>query len=369
MVDLHGERHFSNPLKINDNEFIVTYKLNDKFIGIFKYNILKNEWIKITEFQGDCSHKNNSKVLCIDESITDTIFVPGKDSNIAKINIKSGALQWEENKNITSTAFIKLFKIGDDIHSITGDDMNSKTLHAKWNAETLEIETIFEFYAAESNSDKPNSDKPNSNTSESHESDSDYSDSDYHDNGEKHFEDFQVIYVKSQNKLILFGGLNSENIYRLDHIWSHELGTKVWNESPQKMHDIKSHFGIVKTMDERYAVLFGGNTGRPGGTRELEIIDLMTLKSVISKIEMPNGEDYHAINFYEFALCGSKEKGELLVSGFIRSSITEIPKEVIEMMIACASEEFVYLLNELNGNVWRINLNDILFPAVNEFEI
>ena len=63
----------------------------------------------------------------------------------------------------------------------------------------------------------------------------------------------------------------------------------------------------------------------------------------------------------------SGESDEFVVAGFVRcNSENIVPQEILNMIVSWYSIEFVYLMEKKGkGKLWRINVDEILYPAVN----
>lgn len=74
------------------------------------------------------------------------------------------------------------------------------------------------------------------------------------------------------------------------------------------------------------------------------------------------------VGVFNAVICGKgKERNALIVNGYVRCCFAEnerIPQEIICMIMTWCSVEYAYLM-EKKGKLWKMDLNDILYPAIN----
>merc|ERR1712228_287404 len=169
---------------------------------------------------------------------------------------------------------------------------------------------------------------------------------------------FKVIYVSSQNRLYLFGGYDYGR--GLNGIWSHTLGTNEWIKLKQTMPVRMNGFGFIKSLDEQYAFMFAGYAN--GYFEEIYVVNLNTFKFIQSKTACPDKNKlYHVIN----GNGGNYAENELLINGFIRLQLIDLPKYIIDMIVRWYSLEFAYALST-KGSLWKINLNDLIAETLHD---
>ena len=163
-----------------------------------------------------------------------------------------------------------------------------------------------------------------------------------------------LFHVIRQNKLYLFGGFDWKIPCKRDDIWTHQIGTNVWNKLNIKLpgDGVFCWFGSILTSNEKYIILFVGDPNK------IWILDIDKMEWILSKLKCPQIGSSYAI------LMDDKIKDRLLVFGYIRNhylnDMVSLPMDLWNLISHWFAMEFVYLISRNGLNMYRINLDHIL---------
>ena len=282
--------HNSNIIKISDKEFICAafkFRESDRNLGLYKYNTISNEWTLISKYpSGDDDHRYYR--ICYDGTNNSIYLCGGRRQPMTNIDLNTMKIKAHEITQDIGLDPVVLM-IQNECHVILGDESEH---HYKWNAKSKALDDIFEFSE---------------------------------ENFNEGLSDHGVIYIKSQNKLLLFGGTDEEECY--DDIWEYDMNSK-WS----KLDDIKlplamSHFTWIMTRNEEYLIIFGGEDIFSERIKNIYILDLNDMIFYSSNIKLNwRWSSTKAISMHD-------ENSIVLISGFIRIISKEydmvIPSELV----------------------------------------
>ena len=165
----------------------------------------------------------------------------------------------------------------------------------------------------------------------------------------------KAIYLKSQEKALIFGGLKAW-IYYQDVVHCYDIEQNKWSQLDVKMPVSVHRFGCVKTKDEKYVILLGGYHDSET-IDTIQVLDIDKMKFGISKIKCPGQGSFQAVNTME-------EANETLITGYIRIILSEyeiiIPDDIINFIIELMKIENIHLMGDANSSHWKIELQTIL---------
>lgn len=320
-------RYFAEPQFINNEEYIVIPHKQEsvRSDGIYSYNIKNNKFTKIIDYPTRENYQvyaqtsaYDPKHNCIylsfvkDLAVSNTRHILRIDLNTKKLDILS---QYESNGN-----FSTLIVIDNKLHQIGGGD---KPIHSMWDLSKLQDEN--------------------------------YKKVEYklHGSQTERLRNTGLIYLKSRNCLLLFGGARRND--PSDSIHEFSLTDNKWIELNTKLPRRVSEFGIVKTRSERYVIIMGGSM-----RDEIYIFDTRDNTIKTSKIKTPVRENFHAAI--------TNNNNEMLTFAFIRDcyrdkefeDVPQIPLSLMDLIAEWCINDEIYLLQLAEGHHWRINVDTIL---------
>ena len=182
-----------------------------------------------------------------------------------------------------------------------------------------------------------------------------------------------LVDIKSQQKLLLFGGYDYGTHQALDEIWMFDYkSVDTMLNGWTKIENIKLpkgtlNSGYTLSNDEKYVFIFGGSDpSQSGGDGDaylddiyiLNVGDLENMELEIRKsvIKCPVNDLFHAM------VMPKNPVDEIVVFGWLRECLRNIEMEMCMdlwiMMLGWYSCDFVHLLKD-DGH-WKIPVNDLL---------
>ena len=309
----------SNLVKINNNEFIgASFKYTewDNNSGIFKYNVTLNEWELIFKYPSDFQSEDHQ--ICYDKD-HDTIYLYGNEQQMVIINLTTSKIDIHETTQFVGE-FPVLLMIDNECHMFLGGDSKD---HYKWNSALKQLEKIYEF---------------------SHLI--------------KGLSEHGIVHIQSENKLLLFGGYDDGTQQCTDQIWAYYIQ----ENKAIKLNNIKlpaemSNFGWILSDDERYVIIFGGETANMDTSKNILILDINEWCMYQSQVELDN--NYSILK----AISMKNEQSGILVDGYIRQISMKcdlnVPMELCALFHSYYDSETIYIIDS-KLRLYRIELNDIL---------
>eukprot|EP01084_Bolivina_argentea_P015580 29197_1 len=322
MVDIDECVLLSQPCMVNNDEFVVVPSKASTYNGdgIYKFNIHKNEWIKIfcydTNFKcciGSTAYDNQHKLLHIsDRSRMVTFDLKTKD----KITIK------KQQHRIDFRLIFAENKLHQICNSAAIGGTPQSGDHYVYDA-TEQFQKITTFQSFDG------------------------------------LADYGLIYLKSQNSIFAFGGRTlfdlTNTIYRfscVDSKWK-ELNVKI----PIKLFA----FGLVATKNEQYIIIFGGATDA-SFSDDIFIYNVRKNIFTKSKMKCPKKGSYHAITI------NNSKHDEIATFGFVNGcykaanfvGVQILPHYLIKIIGCYFCHEEIHLLRRDSGEHWEINVDHIL---------
>ena len=321
---------FSKPCNINHNEFVIAPSSNSSS-GIYKYNKTLNEWETIINYIGGNHYIHGATI-----NKTKKLFYvyDTAEYEILVYNLKENKLQ-NRIKNITFGSYPRLFCHKDEINII-----GSAVQHAIVNQETHSLTTIFDHF-------------------------------DFNFNQQTSpicLEKHGIIYVKSQDRYLLFGGCDNCFLC-FDTIFEFTVNStqQKWKKLDVKIPEAVAAFGIVITCDDRFVIILGGHTDHQRQVDDIYVFDTKSDTFYKSKLKCPLKRRYHAV------ITGDLSRDNLLCYGYIRqcykmNQFKEMllplpPSEIIQLIIKWVFNEDIHLIAWLKGDHWKISAHEILIPC------
>eukprot|EP01084_Bolivina_argentea_P072619 131857_1 len=335
-IPIKGTVLISVPVSINNDEFMVALSKNDHFSngdGIYKFNINKNKWIKIFDYDEkfmcniwSSAYDNDNKLLYVcdpshSQSYTSRIL-------IFDLNTKTKV-------TITEEQFKQLFgfimiedKLHQICHMVSSNSEMENGNHYIYNA-TQQFNKITTF-------------KPL----------------------EKLFF-YGLIYLKSKKAVLLCGGHKFGFVFQ-DSIFLFSCIDSTWKELSIKIPLKLSGFGIVATTNEQYVIILGGWCGGQLYSDHIFIYDTRNNTFSQSKIKCPVKGMYRAI------IMNNSNRDEVVSYGFMRDcyksenfiNVQLLPENLTKIICCYYCYEEVYLLKKCQctgtSEHWKISVDYIL---------
>ena len=278
-------------------------------LGLYKYNIISDQWILLLQYPKEFTSSDHS--ICCDQN-DQVIYL--YDTSGQRVTIDLKKLTFEISKITPAIGKdSQLLMINNECHSILGDDCDS---HYKWNSKLQKLDKLFQF---------------------------------------KHImqglSEHGVVYMKSKNKLLLFGGWDDGTEELTNDIWECDLNNEDNGMEWTKLKDIKlpmemSNFAWILSKDERYLIIFGGENTNLDRLRSIFILDLKEMKMYQAKVKL---YDRGIID----AIVMSNDKNSILVGGVTREMAREydinIPIEMGQLIFEYYDSEIIYLFTPGDG--------------------
>ena len=334
---------FTKPIFINSEEFTVCPAKHHKCKGdaIWKYNIKQHEWIKVIDYDEDLSVYSHSAAF---DSNNNCIYIfRTTNGNQIKCDLNSKKLSIIENAITPTTtswrgfeSSLRMLHVNDRLHCIGGNNRNQSAIHCSWSTKGNAL------------SDKIMHKLPESITT----------------GLRKH----SMIYLKSQQCILVFGGRYQDKVF--DTIYKYSIVNQKWIELDIKMPRNMCSFGIVKTREERFIILFGGSN-LLNKLNEIYIYDTMMNAWSKSSVTTP------IISTFRAAISNNDSaQDEKLCFGYIRNCYNEdefidlqaLPYYLIKFISKWVSNEDIYLIQTSNtaaeAEMWTMNIDSILQNTV-----
>jgi len=170
----------------------------------------------------------------------------------------------------------------------------------------------------------------------------------------------KLCYMQSRQLLFAMGGYTttSRASRASDHIYVCEVAKNYrWHLLPVLMPRRMYSFGCVLTPNEKYIVLFGGNS-----TNHIHIFDLCRQEMVrLERLQCPNAGSYAA------CVLGNDQKTAVLVAGYVKrcwksrefEDVSQPPVDIILLLRRYCSTEIVHLFQTTKKQHWRMPLREI----------
>ena len=167
-----------------------------------------------------------------------------------------------------------------------------------------------------------------------------------------------IIKLKQANKLLLMGGWdyydNTSNYDKeignlFDSIWEFDNNGKEW----KLLNDIKMPykmcgFGYVKSRDEQFVIIFGGQRGNKSYLNEIYYLNLHSMSWTKSALKCPKKSGYHAImksngNIHLFERVPAWKYGHYMIN--IKDIIPENELKDIESVVVLNNNKAIPIVN------------------------
>lgn len=158
---------------------------------------------------------------------------------------------------------------------------------------------------------------------------------------------FNVKHIPSKNNILLYNADNKASIHEFCLM---SLKWKKWSINIQR--NISYESSMVITKDSKFMVLFGLDN-----KNNISVLNTESKEIQSSKIKMPLNK-----NYYSFIVSNNKNKDELLVSGFVKESLSSVfPQSLIVFTNNWFIFEEIHLIGKAsNSSHLKINIDDIV---------
>ncbi len=322
--------HFGPVTCLNDNEFIVLSQkyeqFNDNGDGIYTFNIIKNEWNKIYNYDTNISYNcfwssaydNKNKILY---GVSCDLKTVDNDSKIFlfHLNSKISTCLLQENKK-----YYEIIFVNEQLHQIGSIESGNHFCFNNKQKYFQKISTL----------------KKTANLM-----------------------NFGNIYLPQNKILFIMGGyVPSLTIFQYcNTIWKYSTKTKHWCELKITLPVKLAGFGVVSTKNEQYIIILGGSISLGEGSDNIFIYDIIKNKFMISKIKCPEKAEYQAILF------NNSLRDEILTYGYIKNcfknpmfnNVQLLPTYLVKMIGVYYCLEQIHLIGRKNKH-WSINIDCLL---------
>eukprot|EP01084_Bolivina_argentea_P165216 287057_1 len=270
----HDEFLFTNPILLEEELFLVSWNPDYKDILFHKYNISDNKW---RQFALNAYHQHlfesNISHICKDKNDFIYCYQPGT-AYLTSPNPKHCTLTVSNPKMIIIDAYEKTLKqyntdipelgtgskciiANDQYHIIGGND---NIHHFIWDQKQKLLVKKYVFSKLESG-----------------------------------LSNFGLIYLETQKRLIMFGGIEIGMNSRSNTMWNYSFDSNVWTEMDVKMPVKVDEFGYVITSNERYIILIGGSVSVSVASDAIYVFDIDLMTWHKSKVKPPQYTPFNAI--------------------------------------------------------------------------
>ena len=323
---------FSGPIKLSDNEFILAPSTDSptKWHGLHKYNADKDSWDKFIKYS--TPNESTDFDIAINDN-NQTLMLYDFEGNLTTFDIHK---KTANTQSITSWGEIgsdpRCVILDNQLHIICGYSSNK---HYIYDESTKNLEIVHQFKEIQLG-----------------------------------LYEHRLCHIKSQNKLLLFGGMEykSGGSQLMDMIWEYDIAKQKWTKLDIKLPEPCRKLGVLLTNDERYLILFGGYTD-DGFIKRIYLLDLIQMEWKESKYKCPCDGEFGAICMTSN---GDERRNKYLVQGYVRElGVDNICDDIIGLVMKWLCTEWVHLLEPGNSfiddaydkceaNHWKANLMDIL---------
>eukprot|EP01084_Bolivina_argentea_P204863 349916_1 len=311
---------YGRVVRLNDNELIMSSgQEENENTGIYKYNIITNEWKQIIKYPKDLYNGNSA--ITLDDNTKNKLYMMNNLSEIIMFDLESNKMEYLHEK-LESLQYGKDFasnhsvfvSVENTIHSIGGS-----LVHLIWNKNTNIITKI----------DHPFNDE---------------------------VWGVSVIYVPSKQCILLIGGHNGF-LQQDAGIWIFSLVSNKWRQIEGiifKCHHVRS---LALSFDEKYVIIAGGRVDHTlNEVNNIHILDIESIdkmKLMVSNICCPSKGPHNVI------CMRNKLKDKILVNGWIRLILKDtnhrIASEIVNLILELFNEEE---LHWLRGHSFEEDKND-----------
>lgn len=313
---------FDIPIPISGEEFIVApyhshyWRTN----GLYKFNTIIGKWIE-TEYKYPSNIRTSFHTSAYDK-VNKILYIYNKEALLIIINLESEECQIKRVSNVGKYAASVV--INGEFHIIGGFKSNK---HMKWSVKDQRFIEIFHFKEA----------------------------------GIGYYL-HKLCYIESKQVLISMGGYvtTTRSSRSCDHIYLYDIRNNKWHRSPISMPRRMYSFGYILTPNEKYIIIFGGNT-----TNHVHIFDLHKQKMVrLSQniIQCPINGGFHA------CVMSNYKKGKKLINGWVKKlwkrmefkKVRKLNYDLIQLIIKWYCTEEVHLIHFNKKEHWKRDLAEIV---------
>ena len=341
LEDLTIHTRVAKPVPLNQYEYLIPMgKDLNSLKSIIKYSAVTNEYSTFLSFQDALVCRINSGV---NDTENQTMYIPGKEG-ILKIDLVTKSFEY-----VSKTQFrygLSTIILNNKLHvfhyptkpiiDISDDEDVCYSEHTIYNIKSKESKTMPVILPGLAE-------------------------------GCEFGDDEQMIFIKSQNKLVFLGGDLDPAVVLYD------IGQNKW----EVMKDVRllspelydGHSAVI-TKDQRYIIVLSayeddvedseGSVVEEAWDNLIEIIDVEQEISWTSKAKLPcswKDEELHAF------LVDNYHQTGIIVNGYLRQYRKQqrvIPLELIQMIVQFYSQNDIHIIQRNTGKHWVASLGDIL---------
>ena len=279
--------------------------------ALWKYNLIKNEWIEWISIPSDCSWQYHTSSLDTNNMI---LYIFGERGYILKIDLKTEIFTVSENMYHDGSHCKSLF-INGKFNIFFGWDDNNKN-HYIWDDQQQHLQKVFEFGPILAGIRNTQS----------------------------------VMHSRLKNQVYIIQAMDSI-------IYTYSLGDKTCTKIELDFGECAIFDSAVLTKDERYIICFVGLLD--GSGFNIKFIDLTVMRVFQSNISTPDEV------LDTFCVTNDERKEELLTSGYVRNcwKMNEFkdmrypPVYLVKVIEKYVCFEMLYYLG---NRLWKINVDEIL---------
>ena len=334
---LINKQYFTNPAKINQNEFIilsadkVTVIPNDdperdnitsiiESINIHSFNVKTNKWHLMTTF--NVNMMSNAPYSSIYNPSDNCVYVVqqangSRQDDLYIVNLESFNVSQHNMEQIYIWNIEDLYMIHQHFHVIDED------VHQIFDLEIKNFDTIY---------------------------------------GSPCLSEGSGVYLKMTDKFLHFGGYSSDTYSSTDLIHEYLIKHKKWKTLSCKLPRKTELCRCVATNDEKVVFVLGGRSY--DGVHfyyeqkyDILIYDVEKEEIRKSEVKLPEETNKH------LRAIVMNEDTQLLTYGYIRDSRENIPLDIIQLIDNFLSRECMYLMvigSKITKYFWKISIDEIL---------
>ena len=183
------------------------------------------------------------------------------------------------------------------------------------------------------------------------------------------FSSHSAVYVRSQSKLLLFGGCADFNL--LDTIYSFCLLTFKWTKLRIRLPTELRNASCILSGNEKFILIIGGEVERNGVSKpnkEIYVMDVRTFHfrkshlnlSALCKGEMVGCTSMDNTKFHEMVICAYLR---LIWLSLKRKNMRFMSVDCIRVILSYYGDGDIYILNK-EGAHRKVDLDDILYASL-----
>ena len=302
----HPSEYLSKIFQINDTEFIIIPQNGNKAIadGIYKYNVIYNDWIKVINYARKFETTCHSTAF---DAANNKIYVINQQKKLLAVDLNTSQIT-KLHKSVLFGIHSNIIYANNNLHLINGDN------HYIFNKIKSKFQRKYTL-----------NDTSRNRSMES------------------------VLFLKARNILLIIGKKIHEFSFE-NNKWS------IWDDLTNQQ---QLGCTAVVTRDEKYLILIGGSDVSYKGSDNIGIIDIEKQQYRKSQMKCPKSKKFQAI------LVGNDGyRKELLVIGYMKNCHKgTLANDILKLLMqwTCLEELHIIATTRFSqGEHWKIDLDEIL---------